>query len=42
MRLLAKCLFFCLLSSAVAAEESVFKSLASSYLYNPILNSQRE
>jgi len=42
MRLLAKCLFFCLLSSAVAAEESIFKSLASSYLNNPILNSQRE
>src|SRR6056300_412207 len=42
MRFLAKILFFCFLSSVAIAEESLFKSLASSYLNNPTLNSQRE
>jgi len=42
MRFLAKTLFFCFISSVVFAEESLFKSLASSYLNNPTLNSQRE
>ena len=42
MRFLAKILFFCFISSVVFAEESLFKSLASSYLNNPTLNSQRE
>ena len=42
MRFLAKILFFCFLSSVTIAEESLFKSLASSYLNNPTLNSQRE
>ena len=42
MRFLAKILFFCFVSSVVFAEESLFKSLASSYLNNPTLNSQRE
>ncbi len=42
MRFLAKILFFCFLSSATIAEEGLFKSLASSYLNNPTLNSQRE
>ena len=42
MRFLSSVLFLCLFSTHVLAEETLFKSLASSYLNNPQLNSQRE
>jgi outer membrane protein len=42
MRFLSSVLFLCFLSTHVLAEETLFKSLASSYLNNPQLNSQRE
>ena len=42
MRFLTKLLCFCLFVTHVFAEETLFKSLASSYLNNPQINSQRE
>ena len=42
MRFLSSVLFLCFFSTHVLAEETLFKSLASSYLNNPQLNSQRE
>lgn len=42
MYYIIKFLFFYLLTVNVLAEETLFKSLASSYLNNPELNSQRE
>lgn len=42
MRFFTKILCFCILVSNVYAEENLFNSLASSYLNNPQINSQRE
>lgn len=42
MRFFTKILCFCILVSNAYAEENLFNSLASSYLNNPQINSQRE
>ncbi len=42
MRFFTKILCFCIVVSNAYAEENLFKSLASSYLNNPQINSQRE
>ena len=42
MRFFTKILCFCIVISNAYAEENLFKSLASSYLNNPQINSQRE
>ena len=42
MRFFTKILCFCIVISNAHAEENLFKSLASSYLNNPQINSQRE
>ena len=42
MRFVVNFLCFCIFVTHAYAEENLFKSLASSYLNNPQLNSQRE
>ena len=42
MRFIVNFLSFCIFVTHAYAEENLFNSLASSYLNNPQLNSQRE